>query len=319
VRFDDRSADRQSHAHAAGFGGEKGVEQFVLVLGGEPDAAVLYRDQHLMGFVAARLDHQLAPPILDRLHRLNAVNHQVDEHLLQLDPVGLDHGQAGREFRPQRHPMSEHLMLHQDDGLLNDVVDVERRLHRIGLFRQRAQALDHLARPFAIFDDASRGAARLDKIGSFAVKPSYTCRGVGDESREGLVHLVSDRGAELAQGCHARNMREFRLRLLQFRLGALALVDESVDQNRNRQESGDRRGALDVIRLETQQRRREEVDQKTGGDDAKKGRSNEIARQGKRHDEDEISEGSDMDILPEPDANNGHQNQTDGVSEKLRG
>jgi hypothetical protein len=37
--FRDRTADRESNAHAVGFGGEKGVEQPVDILGGDPDAA----------------------------------------------------------------------------------------------------------------------------------------------------------------------------------------------------------------------------------------------------------------------------------------
>jgi hypothetical protein len=34
-----------------------------------------------------RSDHQFARPIRDRLHRFNGIHHQVDGHLLQLDPV----------------------------------------------------------------------------------------------------------------------------------------------------------------------------------------------------------------------------------------
>jgi hypothetical protein len=33
---------------------------------------------------------QFAPPIRDRLHRLDAVDHEIDDHLLQLDPIGED-------------------------------------------------------------------------------------------------------------------------------------------------------------------------------------------------------------------------------------
>ena len=90
VRFDDRTADRESHAHAAGLGSEEGVEQLVGVLGGDPDTAVRHRYQHLICFVLS--DHQLARPICDRFHRFYAVDHQVDEHLLQLDPIGADGG-----------------------------------------------------------------------------------------------------------------------------------------------------------------------------------------------------------------------------------
>jgi hypothetical protein len=91
-RFDDRTADRESHAHAAGFGGEKGVEQLVRVFGGDPDTTVLHSYQYLTCFMLVRSDHQLALPIRDRLHRFNAIDHQIDEHLLELGPLAADHG-----------------------------------------------------------------------------------------------------------------------------------------------------------------------------------------------------------------------------------
>src|SRR5437879_8154551 len=92
VGIDDRPADRESHTHAAGFGGEEGVEQPVRILGGDPDAAIRYTYKHLVRLVLTRSDHQLARPIRDRLHRFNAIHHQVNDHLLQLDPITKDHG-----------------------------------------------------------------------------------------------------------------------------------------------------------------------------------------------------------------------------------
>src|ERR1700682_1154399 len=47
----DRAADRKSHTHAAGFGGEEGVEQPVHILGGDPDAAIRHTDERLAWFV----------------------------------------------------------------------------------------------------------------------------------------------------------------------------------------------------------------------------------------------------------------------------
>ena len=41
MSLDDRTADRQAHAHAAGFGGEEGIEEPIPVPGGDADAAVL--------------------------------------------------------------------------------------------------------------------------------------------------------------------------------------------------------------------------------------------------------------------------------------
>jgi hypothetical protein len=159
MSFDDRTADRESHAHAAGFGGEERVEQLVRVLDGDPDTAILHCYQHLVRFVLMRSDHQFARPIRDRLHRFDAVHDQVDDHLLQLDRIAEDHGQSVRELHPQRHSVTDQLTPHQRDDLCNEVIDVERPLFGVGLFRKRTDALDHLARPFAIVDDRFHGAA----------------------------------------------------------------------------------------------------------------------------------------------------------------
>src|ERR1700687_2284325 len=49
----DRAADRKSHTHAAGFGGEEGDEQPVHILGGDPDAAIRHTDERLAWLVLA--------------------------------------------------------------------------------------------------------------------------------------------------------------------------------------------------------------------------------------------------------------------------
>src|SRR5271154_1319586 len=57
VGFYDRTADRESHAHAGGFGGEESVEQPVRSLGGESDAAICDTCKHLLLLVLAGSDH----------------------------------------------------------------------------------------------------------------------------------------------------------------------------------------------------------------------------------------------------------------------
>ena len=104
VRVDDRAADRQAHAHAAGFGGEEGIEQPIGILGGHADTAVAHRDQNLAGLILSRPDHQLARPVRDRLHRFNAVDDEVEDDLLQLDPIGEDQGQGRGEFQSAATP-----------------------------------------------------------------------------------------------------------------------------------------------------------------------------------------------------------------------
>ena len=58
-------------------------------------------DQDALHLVLTRSDHQFARPIRDRLHCFNTIHHQVDDHLLQLDPITQDRGQSRRQFRSQ--------------------------------------------------------------------------------------------------------------------------------------------------------------------------------------------------------------------------
>jgi hypothetical protein len=60
-----------------------------------PKAAVPHRYQDLLCVILLRSDHQFARPVGDRLHRLDAAHHQIDEHLLRLDPIGEDRGKGG--------------------------------------------------------------------------------------------------------------------------------------------------------------------------------------------------------------------------------
>ena len=107
VKFDDRTADRKSHAHATGFGGEESIEQPIRAIGGEPNAAVRHRDSHLLCVILLRSDHELARSIRDRLHRFDAVDHQIEDHLLQLNFIGENDGERARLFDAQRHPGAE--------------------------------------------------------------------------------------------------------------------------------------------------------------------------------------------------------------------
>jgi hypothetical protein len=125
VSFHDRPADREAHTHAIRFGGEEGVEQLGRILRRYPDPAIRHTYEHLLWIVLTRSDHQFARPIRDRLHCFHAVHHQVDDHLLQLDPIAQDHGQSGRQLRSQRYLVADQLTLHQRDGFPDDVIDVE--------------------------------------------------------------------------------------------------------------------------------------------------------------------------------------------------
>ena len=81
VSFDDRPADRQTHAHTAGLGGEEGGEQLVAVRWVDPDAGVLNCDEHRIS-LPLRPHLELARPVGDARY---AVHHQIDDDLVQLN------------------------------------------------------------------------------------------------------------------------------------------------------------------------------------------------------------------------------------------
>jgi hypothetical protein len=55
MSFDYRTADRESHTHAAGFSGEEGVEQPIRVSGGDSDTAVLQPAKYHFQLATRRL------------------------------------------------------------------------------------------------------------------------------------------------------------------------------------------------------------------------------------------------------------------------
>src|SRR5262245_38592979 len=97
VRFDDRPADRESHAHAAGLGGVEGVEQAVHTLRVQSRTRILHGDEHPARGVWPGADAQLARSLADAAHRFDGVEYHVQAHLLQLDAIALDARQALRE------------------------------------------------------------------------------------------------------------------------------------------------------------------------------------------------------------------------------
>ena len=178
------------------------------------------RNQNLAGLILRVPDHQLARPVLDRLHRFDPVDDEVEDDLLQLDPVGED--QRAGVLQPQRHPMAEQLMLHEADDLVDDVIDLERRL--------RSAVLSTSARTRWITSPARLPSATIDcrvPRASFRLAGSRSSQrrhaaALGDDGGERLVHFMGDRRGELAQRSHARDMREVRQRFMQFRFGSLA-------------------------------------------------------------------------------------------------
>jgi hypothetical protein len=75
-----------------------------IPIGGESDTAVGHRDSHVLCVFMLQSNHELARSIRDRLHGFDAVEHQIEDHLLQLNFIGENDWERARAFHAQRHP-----------------------------------------------------------------------------------------------------------------------------------------------------------------------------------------------------------------------
>src|SRR5258708_8709147 len=99
--------------------------------------------------------------------------------------------------------MAGQLTLYQRDGLPHDVIDVERDLLNVSLFRERTDAPYHLTRPISVVDNPFHRATRSVQVGSSAVEPAQRGLGIGDDVGEPLAHFMGDGGRQLAERPHA--------------------------------------------------------------------------------------------------------------------
>jgi hypothetical protein len=102
-------------------GREEGIKNLLYLFWRQTHARIADRDQNLTIVGALRLDSDLARPI-HVFHRVDAVHHEVHQHLLQLHAISHDPGKIFRKLRPDGYGMCRCLAPQENDHLLNDFV-----------------------------------------------------------------------------------------------------------------------------------------------------------------------------------------------------
>src|SRR5882724_9682331 len=90
MRFKDGTTDAKPHAGPVELGGKEGIKDLVRLLWGKSHAGIAERHQNLLVF-RLRLDHEF-PATFYIFHRLNAIDHEVHQHLLQLHTISHNPG-----------------------------------------------------------------------------------------------------------------------------------------------------------------------------------------------------------------------------------
>ena len=196
MSLDDRAADEQPDAHAAALRRVEGIEQLVHALTVEPDAGIPDDHTHTVAILPFGSDQQLPRPIVDVDHRVRGVAKQIQDDLLELDAIAGDDREIVGELRLKNHAISLKVAQRQRNDLSRGLVQIQRLQRELLLAEQRTQPRDHIRGAVAIANRAPRGFARTVDVWRIGIQHPQTGAGVGDDARERLVDLVSDRGGQ---------------------------------------------------------------------------------------------------------------------------
>ena len=155
-----------------------------------------------------------------RQHRLLGVDHEVEQHLLQLVRVGEHLGQAGRQRLDDGDVGDALLVRPERQRLAHDVVDVHHRARRVPLAREREQVPDDARRAFGFREDDVEAAPRL--IVRLAVRQPL---GPGEDGGERVVQLVRDARDRLAERGELLGLQQLVVEVARLVVELLAVAD----------------------------------------------------------------------------------------------
>src|SRR6185312_16611260 len=106
MRLDDGAAHRQSDPHPLTLGAIKRLETPSGPRGGKTNPGVPDTQPYPAPRVRLRSDEQLPRPVLHRAHRIGAIAQEIQNDLLELNPIALHGWQIVRELMPQNHAVA---------------------------------------------------------------------------------------------------------------------------------------------------------------------------------------------------------------------
>src|SRR5581483_3984070 len=124
MRFDDRPADRESHADSVRLRREERIENFIEGFWSDAGAAVFDRYKEFVRSLLARPDHYFFPwsrPFAERVH---CVHHQIQNYLLKLNPVRLDFRHGRGQLSTNRNAAAAGFVTKEFNQLLNHLINI---------------------------------------------------------------------------------------------------------------------------------------------------------------------------------------------------
>src|SRR6266446_6207256 len=164
MSFDDRTTDRQPHPQTAALGRIEGLKEVLVICWRQSRPRILHSDEHAVLPVLSRANQQPSRSLADAAHCFNGVDDQVEDHLLQLDPISLNERQALRELRLRRDAVLHHFPTGQDNHIADRVVDVQAILPWRRLLDEVTDPADAVASSICVLGDAAERLPDLLQI-----------------------------------------------------------------------------------------------------------------------------------------------------------
>src|SRR5580700_5885822 len=148
VRLNNRTTDRQPHAAAFWFRRKEGIKNAVCFVGGQSDTRIADRDLNLVVLPELHLDRKYSTCLL---HRLDTIEHEVHEHLLQLYTICDDCGEPFGNVGTDVYEMPIRLVAQHKQHLSYDFAYLNCVHLRTTLPVQGADTVDDVGRTPGIF------------------------------------------------------------------------------------------------------------------------------------------------------------------------
>src|SRR5258708_6700403 len=153
MRFDDRTADRQPHPQTAGLRRVEGGEEVLETRRVQAWPRILHRDQHAIRIGLTGGDEQLSRPFRDRAHRLDSVDDEIKDDLLQLYAISFDERQTLPEGRLHRRAILRRFAPGEFNHLADRLVYVHSVLPWRRFFDELTDSADDVAGAMGVLDD----------------------------------------------------------------------------------------------------------------------------------------------------------------------
>src|SRR6202022_3911764 len=172
--------------------------------------------------VPGRPDDEGPLPRAGLVHGVQAVEHQVQHHLLQLNPIASHGRQIGGELEAQRYAPADRVALHEPRHFSDELVEVEGYEFEVALLDQGTQPPDYLGGPPIVRYDVAQDLAHLFEIRGGGGEQVFGHLRVAEDRGQRLVQVVGQGRGGAAEGRHPADVRQVLAKPLRLELPLLA-------------------------------------------------------------------------------------------------